>query len=45
MTMKFALALTLSASFALGKNLQDPVLLDYQYMQYTALFNKHTHSL
>ena len=29
----------------MAKDLQDTTLLDYQYMQYTALFNKHTHSL
>ena len=43
--MKFASALSLFASLALSKDLQETSLLDYQYMQYTALYNKHTHSL
>ena len=43
--MKFAIALSLAASLSLGKQLQETSLVDYQYMQYTALYNKHTHSL
>ena len=43
--MKFACALAITAATALGKDLQETSLLDYQYMQYTALFNKHTHSI
>lgn len=43
--MKFATALSVVAACAMGKNLQENTHLDYQYMQYAALFNKHTHSL
>lgn len=43
--MKFELALSLVAAIASGKELQRTSKLDFQYMQYTALFNKHTHSL
>lgn len=43
--MKFALALSVAAACGIAKELQSTSQLDYQYMQYTALFNKHTHSL
>ena len=43
--MKFAIALSVAACCAVGKELQDTSVLDYQYMQYCALFNKHAHDL
>jgi len=43
--MKFAIALSVAAVCGLAKPLQDASNLDYQYMQFTALFNKHAHSL
>ena len=43
--MKFVVAAAVAATCALAKPLQEASSLDYQYMQYTALFNKHSHSL
>jgi hypothetical protein len=43
--MKFAIALAAVAAVVSAKDLQLTSQLDYQYMQYSALFNKHTHSL
>lgn len=43
--MKFTIALAAVAAMVAAKDLQQTSLLDYQYMQYAALFNKHTHSL
>ena len=43
--MKFAIALSFAASFALGRDLHETSMLDYQYMQYCALFSKHAHDL
>ena len=43
--MKYVLAMAMTAIAAFAKDLQDTTLLDYQYMQYAAQFNKHTHSL
>lgn len=43
--MKFAIAVAVAATCAFAADLQDTSVLDYQYMQYAALFNKHTHAL
>ena len=43
--MKFAIALSVAATCALGRDLHETSMLDYQYMQYCALFNKHAHDL
>lgn len=46
--MKSVIALALvgaTAAAYVPVDIMDPSLLDYQYMQYAALFNKHTHSL
>lgn len=43
--MKFAIALSVAATCAFSKPLVEPSITDFQYMQYTALFNKHAHSL
>ena len=43
--MKFSIALALAAATGYAEDLQKTSVTDYQYMQYAALFNKHTHSL
>ena len=44
--MKSTVALQLAVmSGVIARDLQTTSLVDYQYMQYAALFNKHTHSL
>lgn len=43
--MKFAIALSVVATCALGRDFHETSMLDYQYMQYCALFNKHAHDL
>ena len=44
--MKYTIALATAAlSGVLARNMQTDSQIDYQYMQYAALFNKHTHSL
>ena len=43
--MKFVIAVAAAATCALAKTLQTPSSLDYQYLQFASLFNKHTHSL
>jgi len=43
--MKFAIAVAVAATCAIAADLQATSVLDFQYMQYAALFNKHTHSL
>ena len=43
--MKFAIALSVAAGFASARSAVDTSVLDYQYMQYCALFNKHAHDM
>lgn len=43
--MKFAIALSVVAGSAYARGSVDTSVLDYQYMQYCALFNKHAHDM